>query len=256
MGKSATVKSNCPYCHKEITTKFTMPDGSTPPPTRCKNLSPTGHMWVYRISSDVIREYLTEKVRLIVPNAKLDLAPRYCERKKRAYGDGHAYAAINIALSEDVIAGSRDWFGSIGTDMGDVRLVPNMFEDFVARYRYDPKTIAAILKDYTQMEILENHFGITEDYLNEMKKFGTPQRVTTDDGKSWIFFSAAPEKIITNMMTDPQTKTIVGTCKIQDVYPLSKEVVEYLVYLNPTEMQLHEDHHVRQILMGEEKIKK
>lgn len=258
MSQEITVKSNCPHCGKSITTAYDLPENMAPPSVRSK-LDPVGTMHVYRISSEQIKEYLTEKVREIVPSTKLDLAPRYTEKKRRSKSDQvHSYASLNIALSDDVIQNGSDnsWFGSIGQDSSSVRVMDDMYKNIIKKYRFDPKDVREWLKDYKIMEDLEENFGMDESFIQELKKFSNPQRVATVDKKSWVVFAAAPEYIIGDMLTDPSTGKIPGRMRINRTYLISKTMVEYIVYLDPTDMDLQEDPRVRQILMGEEKLKK
>ncbi|MCM1439521.1 MAG: hypothetical protein NC131_10035 [Roseburia sp.] len=259
MPRTVNVNSDCPHCGKAITTTIELPDGAAPPSVRCAGLKPVGNMYVYKISSELIKTYLTEKVREIVPTAKLELAPRYCEKKKRRETDPHrAYAALTIALSDDVAKNSADgtWFSKIGDDNSHVTLVDSMFTNIVSKIRFDPKEVSKWLDDYKILEDLEEAFGMNETYINELKKLSVPQRVCGQDRKPWIFFAAAPEKIIRDMLTDPDTNRVPGKVQIVDTYSVSKDVVEYIVHLYPNEMELQENRYVRAILMGDVKPKK
>ena len=97
---------------------------------------------------------------------------------------------------------------------------------------------------------------MNEAYLNDLKMYATPQRILTTNNEPWIIFSAAAENVISDMLTDPTNNEPIGRIQIQDVYPISKDIVEFLIYIHPLEMKLKENPHVRQILLGEEKAKK
>ena len=58
------------------------------------------------------------------------------------------------------------------------------------------------------------------------------------------------------MLTNPATNTVDGRIEIHDVYQIDKDVVEYIIYLHPQEIEYKENAHVRQILLGKEKPKK
>jgi hypothetical protein len=57
-------------------------------------------------------------------------------------------------------------------------------------------------------------------------------------------------------LTDVNTGKVPGRIQINDIYPISKEIVEFVVYVHPAQMKTRENPHVRQILLGEEKPKK
>ena len=67
MSRELKINSTCPHCGKPIVTTFNVTDGAAAPDVRCSNLKPIGTKYVYRISSEQIADYLTEKVREIVP---------------------------------------------------------------------------------------------------------------------------------------------------------------------------------------------
>ena len=97
---------------------------------------------------------------------------------------------------------------------------------------------------------------MTEQYISKLRQFCTPQRVPTNNKEQWIIFSAAAENVIYDMLSDPSTNTPSGRIQIQDVVQVSKDVVEFIIYVHPSEMRLKEDPFVRKIMMGEEKLKK
>lgn len=258
MPTTARIRADCPHCKNEVAVKFNLPDEYAPPAVRCPNLMPSGNMFVYKISSELIKDYLTKKAQKLVAATKLELVPRYIEKKRRHKSDPiRSYAALNIGLSDDVILNNDggSWFGTIGQDTSRVKIVDSMYESFIKKFRFDPKDVNSWLKDYKTMEELEEAFGINEPYLQELRKYSMPQRVLTTEKKSWVIFSAAPEKIIRDMLADPSTGRVQGKLRIVRTYAISKSVVEYVVHLDPTDLELQEDQHVRQILAGEEKLK-
>jgi hypothetical protein len=248
------ISATCPHCGKQVVLDY-----AAPAPKICaKNLTPVSHIEVYRISSETMKQFLVEKVRHFSPNAKLELVPRICEKKQK-HGEPHrAYASLRIAFSEEVIQKNGDggWFAKIGESDSNVRFIESMFPEIIQKYGYNRKQIEGWLKSYKNLEELENSFGMTEPYINDLKLYSTPQRVKTRDGKVWVMFAAAPENIIRDMLSDPDSNKPYGRIQIQDVYSLNNDVVEYVVYVHPAETELRENPHVRQILMGEEKAKK
>ena len=115
------------------------------------------------------------------------------------------------------------------------------------------KDLEAWLKSYKNLEALEDALGMTEDFINDIREFAKPVRITTNNGEKWILFAAAAENVIADMLTDVVSGEVPGRIEIQQVYPLSKDIVEFIVYLHPAEMKYRDNPHVRQILIGEEK---
>ena len=251
----------CPHCKKDFVSELEVDPNTVDmsPNIACPGLKPIGNICVYRISSDIIAKYLLDKTRKMVPNAKLEVVPRYIEKKRRrAHEPRRSYAALLIGMSDDVVedAGDNSWVASIGRDTTNVRIIKEMFNAIVGRFRFDPKKVASWMKDYEVKEHLEEQFGITDDYIGELKKYSVPQRFTGGDKKGWIMFAAAPEKIIQDMLTDPDTGRVPGKLSIVDTIPVSSGVVEYVVYLNPKDLDLSEKDNVRKIMEGELKGKK
>lgn len=255
---SVTLESVCPYCNKDITMEAEI-DGSTLAPTVHAKIRPAGSVLVYKISTDMMKAFITQKAKKYCPDVKVEMLPRFCEKKRRHKSEQHrAYASLRIAFSEHIVEKKDDlgWYGKIGESSESLRIQPAMFQNLFQMYRYDPRNIDAWLKSYKNLEELEDALGITEEYITELKKFAKPQRIFTDTKEPWIIFSAAAENVIYDMLTDVNTQKVIGRVEIRDIYQISKDNVEFLVYVHPQEIQMSENPHVRQILTGEEKIKK
>lgn len=252
--------AKCPLCNKDIVLTSTIPSDplELAPVVRGK-LTPAGSIYVYKISSEEIKQFITKKAAKFVPDVKVEVVPRYCEKKRRRESDPHhSYASLRIAFSENVIEQKDDlgWYGKIGESTENVRVVESIFKGIIEKYQYNRKEIEGWMKSYKTLEELEDGLGMTEAYINDIRMYSTPRRVQTTNKESWIIFSAAAENVIQDMLTDASTNKVSGRILIQDIYPISKEVVEFIVHVNPAEMKLRENPHVRQILMGEEKPKK
>lgn len=257
MGK-IQLESVCPHCNQNIKLEANV-DASVLAPNVHAKLRPAGSVLVYKISTDDMRIFITQKAKKYCPEVKVDMIPRYCEKKRRHKSEPHrAYASLRIAFSEHIVEKKDDlgWYGKIGESSDNLRIQPSMFQNLFQMYRYDPKNIDAWLKSYKNLEELEDALGITEDYINELRMYAKPQRVFTDNKEPWIIFSAAAENVIADMLTDVNTQRPAGRIEIRDIYPINKDNVEFLVYVHPQEVQINENPHVRQILTGEEKIKK
>lgn len=255
-----TLGTQCPHCQKELVVGTSVPTSpmELAPEVRGK-INPVGSIFVYRITSEEIKQFIIQKASKFVPDVKVEVVPRYCEKKRRRDTDPHrSYASLRIAFSENIIEKKDDlgWYGKIGESTGNVRVVESLFKEIILRYQYQRKEIEGWMKSYKNLEELEDGLGMTEAYINDIRMYSTPQRVQTTNKESWIIFSAAAENVIQDMLTDSSTNKLSGRIQIQDVYPINKEIVEFVVYVNPAEMKLRENPHVRQILMGEEKPKK
>lgn len=252
--------TQCPLCSKDISVSMNVPSNPLElAPAVYGEIAPIGSIYVYKISSEEIKNFIVKKAKCLVPDVKVEVAPRYCEKKRRRDTDPrHSYASLRIAFSDNVVEQSTDlgWYGKIGESTGNVHIIKSLFKEIIERYQYDRKKVDEWLKSYKTLEELEEGLGMTEAYIEDIRMYCSPRRVQTNTNESWIFFAAAAESVIQDMLTEVTTNKIAGRMHIQDVYPISKEVVEFIVYINPSEMRLRENPHVRQILMGEEKPKK
>lgn len=254
----ATIKTMCPNCQTELDLTTEIPDDPKflAPKVR-GGAKPVGSMYVYRISSDQLKQFIVDKTKLFVPSAKVEVVPKYCERKRRHKNEPHrSYASLRIAFSEDIVEKKDDlgWYGKIG-ESEETRVVSSMFDAIIRRYRYNRKEVENWLKDYKILETLEETFGMSEHYITDLLTYVNPRRIITTTKERWIFFSAAAENVITDYLTDVETDVPIGKIRIQDVYPISKDNVEFLVFVSPNEIEYNENPNVRKILLGEEKIK-
>lgn len=252
------MKVNCPKCNESFTVGANVDAANLAPAVHGK-LKPAGSVLVYKITTDEMKIFITQKAKKYCPDVKVEMIPRYCEKKRRHKSEPHrAYASLRIAFSEHIIEKKDDlgWYGKIGESADNLRIQPSMFQNLFQMYRYDPKNIEAWLSNYKNLDELEDALGISEEYLKEIRMYARPQRVFTDNKESWIIFSAAAENVINDMLTDVNTQKLCGRIEIRDIYPISKDNVEFIVYVHPQEVKMSENPHVRQILTGEEKAKK
>lgn len=223
------------------------------------NYSPDGLIFVYKITSNHIRDFLIEKTHEYVSDAKVVSVPIYCENKrKRQDGHHNSYSTIRVAFSKEVSLNPRDrddWFVNIGTGDGRVQVNRDLFNHVMSPYKYDQRFYNDPLKDYDKMSELEDHHGITEKFLKDLKMYAIPRWVKAAGGEEWIFFSAAPEFIIVDMLTDVTTGKPIGKIVVEDEYLINKDTVEYLVYVHVNEFERKISEHVRAIMLGEEKAK-
>ena len=250
-----TVRTKCPNCGETLQCTAEVDNVAAAPETRSK-IQPIGTVSVYRISTEAIKAFITEKAKQYSPGVKLEVVPRYCEKKRRNEKEPrHSYASLRIAFSEDIVEQKNDegWFGKIGESGDNLRFQQSIFENLIKKYEYNQKDLEAWLKSYKNLEALEEALGMTEDFINDIKAYAKPQRITTQNNEKWIVFSAAAENVIADMLTDVNTGEVPGRIEIQQVYPLTKDIVEFIVYLHPSEMKYRDNPHVRQILIGEEK---
>lgn len=254
------LETKCPHCQRDMVVNAPIPSNplELAPDVRSM-IEPVGSIFVYKISSEQIKQFIIQKAQRYISDVKVEVVPRYCEKKRRRDTEPHhSYASLRIAFSDNVIEENGDlgWYGKIGESTENVRVISSLFKGIIQRYQYNRKDIDRWLKNYKTLEDLEEGLGMTEAYINDLRMYSTPRRVQTTSNESWIIFSAAAEEVIRDMLTEITANELIGKMMIQDVYPVSKEIVEFIVYVNPAEMVLKENPHVRQILLGEEKPKK
>lgn len=250
----------CPECGKQMICEINVPTTALPdsPDIRGK-IEPVGNILVYRITSEEIKQFIIHKARKYVPDAKIEVVPCYIEKKNQKKTEPHrSFASLRIAFSENVVdhPDENGWFGRIGENSGRVRIVKSLFENLIQMYKFDPKEIDRWTSSYKILEELEETFGMTEAYIKDLKTYSIPRRIKTNDNQYWIFFSAAANAVIRDMLTDVHTNAPIGRIQIQDIHPISKDICEFIVYVHPEDMKLQENPHVRQIMLGEEKPKK
>jgi hypothetical protein len=222
-------------------------------------IKPLGNIHVYRITSEEIKVFLINKAKYFKPEAKIELGVKYCERKgSKDERDHRSFAALTIAFSDDVIDKKADsgWFDKIGESETNVRLLDDIFVEFIKRYQYDRKILDNYLNDYKELEKLEDALGVTESFLEDIRMYTTPRRIATTAKESWIFFAVRPEKVIEDMLQDPHTDKVAGRIHIPEIHQINKDIVEYVVYVHPGEMHASENPLVRQLLTGKKDIKK
>jgi len=256
----STIKlsTQCPNCKKQINLSAEVPNTGTVVPATRSNLQPIGDILVYKITSEDLKKFIMEKAKFYCKNVKMEIVPRYCEKKRRRDNEPHrSYASLRIAFSEDILVKKEDlgWYGKIGESADNLRIENSIFTHLIKKYGYNTKDLEAWLKSYRNLEELEECLGMTESYISDLKTYSTPQRITTTNGEKWIFFAAAAENVIKDMLEDPETGMLPGRLQIHDVYKISDDIVEFVVYLHPQELKMKENPHVRQILMGSDKKK-
>ena len=264
---SETIKMNveCPNCQQnlliqqdlnELKKAFTPKDLA---PTLRGDLVPSDSIFEYRISSEEIKKFIIDKAHEYVPEAKLQIVPRYTERKKRDEREPHrSYASFFIGFSSDVIQNNNDygWYGKIGESFENVIIVQELWEKFIKRYQYDPEMINSWMKSYKKMEKLEEGLGITEQFLAELKHYKRPLGIRTNhQGEVWVFFMAAPEMILNDMFVEVGTDKPAGRIEVRDIVSVSKDIIEYRIHLHPNDVVTTVNPHVIQILNGEDKKK-
>ena len=255
------LQATCTKCGEKLLISADIDNSLNDPNLRC-GLKPASTIRKYVISSELIKKYLIKKAQKYVPDVKMEVVPRYIEVKKPKRFEPHkSYASFRIAFSEAIIentGGDDSWFYKIGTDESNVRIEKSMFSAFIKKYGYNSESLNEWTKSYKTLEELEEAFGITEQYLNDIKMYAHPKRIMDQAKNRWIIFSAAAENIIKDMFTDPDTNKEAGRIEINDIRMISKDIVEFTVYLHPEENEMADVNSavVRSILLGEEKPKK
>lgn len=257
--KTLKLSGNCPNCGEEVTLAGSAPVSMIDfAPNVRSRIRPVSSVLIYKITSEQIKQFLIDKAKKLEPDVKIEVVPRYCERKRRKQSEPHrSYASLRIAFSDNVTENNDDmgWYGKIGQSSTNIRFKETIFKEMINRYQFNRKEIDNWMKSYKTMEELEEGLGMNESYLNDLKMYAIPRRLETVDKESWIIFSAAADKVLKDMLTDDKTNKITGRMMIQDIYPISKDVVEFLIYMYPFEVETKDNPYVRQILLGDIKKK-
>jgi len=247
---SSTFTVQCQKCKERFPVQV-------PEPEVRSFAKPIGNIKVYRITSDEIKVYLTRKAKFFNPNIKIELITKYCEKKNSEPHRGHA--SLRIAFSDDVLLkkGDAGWYERIGENETNMSFIEDVIVGFLEKYKYDRRALDDILSDYKKLEELENKFGINEAFVEDVKLYCTPRRIVTSNNDSWIFFSASAEKVIQDMLEDPDTDEVQGIIDINGrVYQINKDTVEFIVYVHPAGTKTNENPLVRQLLLGKQNKKK
>lgn len=256
------VEATCPKCDEHLAIGVEYPsDPLELSPDVRGGKDPDGCIWKYRITSDELKHFITEKAKSYVPDVEVECIPRYCEKKKRKDYDPHrSYASLRIAFTDHILEKGADmgWFGELGRDDNDCRIINSLLNGIIRKYGFDRKKVDSWLKSYKVMEDLEDAFGMTEVYIRDLASYTTPKRVVANDNSKThiIIFSAAAENIIADYLTEVNSGKLPGKMSIVDVYPISQGVVEWVVHVDPSQHITKENPYVRQLLMGETKAKK
>lgn len=268
----------CQQCGSDVLIRQEL-DPKMLAPTVRSELKPVDAIFEYKVTSEDVKRFIIDKAREYVPNVKMEVVPRYTERKRRDEREPHrSYASFFIGFSSEVIKNNQDygWYGKIGESFENVMVIDKLWKDFIKRYQYNQDMINEWLKSYKKMEKLEEGLGITEQFLAELKQYRRPLGIRTNNREVWVFFMAAPEMILSDMFMKPEyvldengeykldektKKPIIvyrksaGRIEIKDIISISKDVIEYKIHLHPEEIVTKVNPHVLQILSGEDKKK-
>jgi len=246
------VEAVCPKCGEKNEFLIDVNAKMLSPNVRCKK-KPFGYIACYRFTTDEISQFLIEKARSIVPNIRVTVIPRYTEKKRRHHDDNlprASYASLLIAFSEEAMEDKQDfgWYGKIGATGSNIRFKKSLFDIIIKKYAYRLEDVESWLKDFRKMEYLEETLGMTEEFIRSIKENCRPRLITGNDEKDWVAFAARPELILQDMLTTIETGKLDGEIKISEVNPISKDLVEYLVYIMPKQTVKTQDPRVVELL--------
>lgn len=246
--------SKCPNCSQEVIVS-TEVDKSIFAPTVRSKISPVGSLDIYKITSEEIKQFVLQKARMYIPDVNMEIIPVYTEKKRRSNEPRKSYASIRIAFSDKIIDKGDEYgfYEKLVHAEEHVKIVNSIFNNIVNLYKYDKNEVNAWLNNYKTLEILENKFGLTENFIKDIKNYAVPKTITGANGEKWVLFAASPDKILKDMLTDVKTNTMPGRMQIMDIVQLSKELVEFVVYMYPHAMNLTDNSVVREILTGNNK---
>ena len=246
------ITAECPECGKKSEYGVDINMKMLAPNVRSKK-KPFGFITCYRFTTDEIAQFIIEKARSIVPNIHVTVIPRYTEKKRRHHDENHpkaSYASLLIAFSEDAMEDKQDfgWYGKIGSTGSNIRFKKSLFDIIIKKYQYKYENVESWLKDFRKMEYLEETLGMSEEFIRSIKENCKPRLITGNDNKDWVAFAARPEAIIQDMLTSVDTGKVEGELKITEVNPVSKDLVEYLVYVLPKQAVKTQDPRVVELL--------
>ena len=256
MSEEKVLTVDCPYCSKEFNVELPDSSGVTESKRVRALLKPVGTVHVYRITTDEIKAFVQQKANFYREGISVEATVRYCERKNSNPHRGYAF--LKIAFNENALERNQKagWFEKIGENSDNVRFINDIFVGLVKKYSFDKDGIDDLLSNYKRLEKVEEMFGLTEAILTEIRELAIPKRVISNSaGENWIMFAARAEKIIEDMLEDPATDKVDGSIEIHDVHPISKDNIEFIVYVHPKEMKASENPYIRKILSGEIKLK-
>lgn len=212
-------------------------------------LEPSNTIQVYRITSDMIKQFLTAKVSWACPQATVDCVPVYTEVKKSSPRRSFAY--INIALSDTVIEKSSDnaWLSGLIGNSENVRFLPKVWTYIIDKYKYDPEYLKQKKKNPDFMDKVNDNLGMSDLDYETLIKMATPH--TTESkatNRRFIVFAARADKIIENMLEDPATDRLNGSVKVVETIPITKDNVEFVCHLSDGEKSITYNSEIRDIL--------
>lgn len=215
------------------------------------NLKPSAIVKVYQFTSEDIKDFIKDKAKYYIPGVIVDTVLMFTKTKKNKKG----YATARISFSDDVISDSKtsDWYSKIGDNDRNLKFIPEIYLNMVKKYKYDINDINSLLHNYKKMGIVEDLFGISEEFLNDIKMYITPKRFKFSNNTSCVIFSARVDKIIEDMLTNPRTNQVDGAIEIKEVY-INKDVIHFTVYLHPSEMKVESNPLVKEFLESSTKV--
>lgn len=248
------LQSQCPQCSANIELSTDVTKDIFNPSVRSR-IQPIGSLDVYKITSDDIKQFVTQKARMYVPEVRVELLPKFISKKRTGRGPNPAFASLKLAFSHDIVDKDDQYafYENMMNIENNVKIVNTVFTNIIGMYKYRKEDIENWLRNYKTMEMLENNFGLTEEYIRDMLEYANPRRIIDQNKNTWIILTASADKILKDMLTDIHTNQTPGKMQIMDIYQISKDITEFLIYMYPQTMNLKENNHIRQILLGEQK---
>jgi hypothetical protein len=218
-------------------------------PNNRAELIPINNIISYRITSEQIVNHLVKKINEYKAGAKLKAVPEYCENKHRSPNNRKGFAIFKIAMSDDILENKNDSFYHKLGNIDKVNITESVLNEFIRKFGYTKAEIDGLL-DYKNLEYVENEFGMTKSFIENIKAFIIPKKIVDSYGKSWIIFAAKSDEIIKDMLEDPDTNKLNGRLEIRSVNQINKDAVEFIVYIHTGDIELQEDPIVRKLLLG------
>ena len=235
-------------------------------------IKPSGCIMQYEITSTMLKVFIADKVKklcdaknLEVP--KIELLPIYIEKKKRKNDIQHKVcASFRLAFNSAAINDNKEdgFFGMVGENPLNKKLIiPLIWDSIIKKYTYNYEEIKRMRSSYKTLDELEERHGINDAFLADIQEYTTPRILNPGKNtEKWVGVSIAPENVIRDALTDPETNKVPGEIVISDVISITNgdkgsfPTLKFLVNIYPTKYMNNTDvTRAREMLIGSMKNK-
>ena len=204
------------------------------------NLTPVSNILYYKITSTQMEEFVKQKAEYYNSGTSVVFHVQYLEKKVSRINCAQKAASVVLGFNENIIQKKteEDIFRGMFITNENVKYVDSIFVNMIKKYQYDKYHLENIINNYKLMENIENRLGINQSFLKRICTFATPRVVEDNNGgveRRIILFAANPEKIIKDMLSDPETGEPIGAIEIRSIDRVSDNLYNWVVYVHPIE---------------------